>query len=231
MPDVEFMLTAWACLVVIGFLAAAVTVGVLLANRPSRAAGVARSPDRAGPRREASETWLRTTCPHCGGALDPATFRRPRWPAIRTGLQASSMSGGMRTAARILVVLQLVGIAVAVVAGLVDIESIVVSGPVLSLLGLLIAVLSIPCRAWQGILFGASAIIMSIACFAAIAGLGLSPHEAQFPIGSAICVYAVVALPLGILAFIGLRRSAGARGLPPGKVVAQPTPAAQPSLM
>ena len=208
MSFAALILTVWACCVVLGAVVAAVTVGVVLAVRqphPKSSTGV---PTYPGLSIEASRAYAAGTCPHCGGALPAASMHDIRgWgdPGNAAARQRTA-SRALRNIGIILVVLQLVGIVLAVVAALVDIESIVVSGAILAPLGLAIAGVCYASRVGRGLVFGLSAPLMGIFCVAAIAGFELSPSDAQFPIGLAICVVAAAALPLGVLTLIALKR-------------------------
>ena len=73
-----------------------------------------------------------------------------------------------------------------------DIESIVVSGPLLSLCAIILAVLSIRPELRGFWILSASMIAMSIGCFLTIYLLSWSPGKAQTPIGAATVVFAIV---------------------------------------
>ncbi|WP_372896477.1 hypothetical protein [Stieleria sp.] len=73
-----------------------------------------------------------------------------------------------------------------------DIESIVVSGPLLSLCAIILAVLSIRPGLRGFWILSASMIAMTIGCFLTIFLLEWSPGEAQTPIGAATVVFAIV---------------------------------------
>ncbi|MDV6032279.1 MAG: hypothetical protein F9B45_19760 [Phycisphaera sp. RhM] len=73
-----------------------------------------------------------------------------------------------------------------------DIESIVVSGPLLSLCAIILAVLSTRPGLRGFWILSASMIAMTIGCFLTIFFLEWSPGEAQTPIGAATVVFAIV---------------------------------------
>jgi len=104
------------------------------------------------------------------------------------------------TIIRILICIQMLGIAGSIVASLVEIESIVASGPVFSAVGLAIALLCYRRRRPLGIYFGISAPTISVVCFAIIFGLQWSPEDAAAPISMLLVLFGVPALPLGVAA-------------------------------
>ncbi len=108
--------------------------------------------------------------------------------------------------APILVVVQVVGILVAVCLAVRDIESIMVSGPVVSVIGLLVGLMSLRRYDGVGLLFGLSALSMSVLCLSVIYGLEWGPHEAALPISCLLIAYAILSLPAGAVAFRRLRR-------------------------
>ncbi|QDV43620.1 hypothetical protein Enr13x_34770 [Stieleria neptunia] len=73
-----------------------------------------------------------------------------------------------------------------------DIESIVVSGPLLSLFALVLAVLSIRSDLRGFWILSAATVAMSIGCFLTIFLGEWSPGDAQVPIGAASVVFAIV---------------------------------------
>ncbi|PAY21247.1 hypothetical protein CKO51_01310 [Rhodopirellula sp. SM50] len=73
-----------------------------------------------------------------------------------------------------------------------DIESIVVSGPLLSVCAIILAVLSIRPGLRGFWILSASMIAMTIGCFLTILLLSWSPGDAQTPIGAATVVFAIV---------------------------------------
>ncbi len=103
------------------------------------------------------------------------------------------------------------------IAAIVDIESIVFSGPVISLLGLPIAFLAYRVRHWRGVWFGLSGPAITLFCFALINIQNWGPGDAQGPVSVITSLYAAVAVVLGVLAFLLPEDSAvepGLRGMP-----------------
>lgn len=212
----KLMLAVWAGSFVLGIVAVAVVLGVVLFARRNSALGYP-PPDSAGRKTDptagkAVSANANGRCPHCGGELPAALVRgglggnesvaaATRWPASRS----------RSNVALACVALQIMGIVTGVVAALVDIESIVATGALLTPLGLVVAGVCYVGRVRSGLIFGLSVPAMAIACFAAIAGFQWSPAQAQFPVGFAICVFAAAALPLGILTLVTLLRN---RNLP-----------------
>jgi hypothetical protein len=119
------------------------------------------------------------------------TSKKPRRPEIAATL--------------VLLVLQMLGIAVGVAAAVWEITSIVCSGPVLSLTGLLLALVSFGRGRGAGLLFGLAVPTTTVFCFAIIAGLGWSPATAHVPISALLFVFGWVALGLCRRAFEEVR--------------------------
>lgn len=102
---------------------------------------------------------------------------------------------------------QMVGISGAVVASVIDIESIVGSGPILSLTGLALAI-----GAWKtrrsrtGLLFGLSAGAMTVAVFLLIFLRRWSPDDAKYPVPLILIGYEYLIAPVALLAAHELRQ-------------------------
>ncbi|MCS7470488.1 hypothetical protein NZK35_27875 [Stieleria sp. ICT_E10.1] len=88
--------------------------------------------------------------------------------------------------------LVLIGAPVASACAVYDIESIVVSGPLLSLFAIVLAILSRRTDLRGFWILSAMMIAMSIGCFLTIFLREWSPGEAQTPIGAATVVFAIV---------------------------------------
>ena len=107
-----------------------------------------------------------------------------------------------------LILFQLVGVFAAVVAAVVEIETIPWTGPVLTLFGFVIV---IRCFRWDhslGFYFGFSAPSISVLCFSMIYGLSWGPRDAAMPISCLLIVFAFLSVPLGVWA---LRRMSHVR--------------------
>ena len=100
---------------------------------------------------------------------------------------------------RICLGLQCTTIVLGVAAAFYDIYSIVVTGAVLSLLGLLTAILSIRPRLISGLVFGLSGPAVSAICFALINLFIWGPDDAQHPVSLIAAGYATFTVPLGLL--------------------------------
>jgi len=108
----------------------------------------------------------------------------------------------MRVFIIILIVLQLIGIVSSMAAAIVEIETIVGTGPAFSLAGVLISALCYRSNTEVGFYFGLAVPTIAVLCFAAIFGFQWSPADAQVPIGCAICGFGVLAIPLGLFALL-----------------------------
>jgi nicotinamide riboside transporter PnuC len=100
---------------------------------------------------------------------------------------------------RICLGLQCTTIVLGVAAAFYDIYSILVTGAVLSLVGLLTAILSMRPRLISGLVFGLSGPAISAICFALINLLNWGPDDAQHPVSLIAAVYAMITVPLGLL--------------------------------
>lgn len=169
--------------------------------------------DRQPPPVASSPPPALLNCPVCGAPLAPGY----RW-GCRIDIcgehgiwlnkdGASRRTGWLRRAHvpfAVLCVLQVLGISGAVIAAAVDIESIVVTGPVFTVLGILVALGSLASRSPYNAVFGLSAGAMSLACLVWIASLSWSPSDAQQPVTTALLCYETLIVPIGLLA---LRRT------------------------
>jgi len=130
------------------------------------------------------------TCAEHGVRVDKDESRKP--VVLR--------SAGARSTFAVLCGLQLLGVSAAVVAATYDIESIVVTGPVFSILGALVALGSFASRSPFNAVLGLSAGAMSLFCLVWIASLSWSPNDAQKPVSTVLICYETLLLPLGLLA-------------------------------
>lgn len=101
---------------------------------------------------------------------------------------------------RLVTTAQLVSMLAAVVAAVIEIETIVVTGPLLSLSGLVMAGWSFYRGARLGFYFGLTAPTIAVICFAVIYGFSWGPSEAATPIASLLFVFGVGCIPLAFLA-------------------------------
>ena len=98
----------------------------------------------------------------------------------------------------LLCLLQLLGISGSVIASVIDVESIVVTGPVFAAVGLAVACGWIASRDASILVFGLSAGIVSLFLLMLIALLKWSPSDAQFPVPLILLGYEVVVVPVGL---------------------------------
>lgn len=104
---------------------------------------------------------------------------------------------------RFLIVAQVIGTSVAVILSIVDVETIVGSGPILSVIGLVVAFAGLVKGNRAAILFGLSATAMSLFLFALINRLRWGPSEASLPVSIILLVYEGFMVPLGLVALYG----------------------------
>ena len=113
----------------------------------------------------------------------------------------------MRTFLSTLIAIEVLGIVAGAIAALVEIETIVCSGPMICCAGLLTLGLCYHRSLQVGFWFGLSLPTISILCFALIFGGSWSPEKAAKPIGSLVALFTCVGVPLGCAAFEEVRQS------------------------
>ena len=112
--------------------------------------------------------------------------------------------------------LQILGLSIAVIVAAVDIESIVVSGPILSTIGLVAALSWRFCRSVFLGALGLSAPAMSLFLLLLISGLNWSPSDAQVPVTAILIGYEVLIAPFALIGlYMALTRSGGKEDQPP----------------
>ncbi len=112
---------------------------------------------------------------------------------------------------RLLVVLQWLGLLIATGLAVCNIETIVVSGPILSLTGFGIAAASFRSYRVAGFYVGLSAPTVAVCCFSIICGLEWSPSDAQWPIASLLVLYCLISLSPSVYALVERNGPAGRR--------------------
>jgi hypothetical protein len=99
-----------------------------------------------------------------------------------------------------LVAAQLLAIGGSVLAATIEIESIVGTGPVVSVLGLIVAASARRNRSLGALLLGLSAGLLSLFVFALIAVQDWGPSDAAQPVSMILITYEMVAAPIGLFA-------------------------------
>jgi len=125
------------------------------------------------------------------------------WVLVLATVAAGPILAGVkhnRLASR-LIVIQVVGVSLGALAATSEIESILVSGPLMSFSGAAIALASYRAGRPDGFYFGLAAPTVAVVCFAIICGLEWSPSDARWPIGLLLAHFALIHLPAGIYAF------------------------------
>src|SRR5690349_18566217 len=100
----------------------------------------------------------------------------------------------------ILCIAQLLGIAGSAIAATVEIETIVATGPIFSLVGLAAAVGCVVSRSPANLFFGLSTPAFSLGIFFWIFLKSWSPQQASVPVSSVILCYELFVVPLGLYA-------------------------------
>lgn len=101
---------------------------------------------------------------------------------------------------RLLLILQLMTALIGNVAAFVDVETIVASGPILSILGILVTIASLRRRFHLGLWIGMSGPAISLIIFLVIFLQHWNPSEAQKPIPILAALYVAVVCLLGLAA-------------------------------
>lgn len=100
---------------------------------------------------------------------------------------------------------QLVATVGMVIPAFVEIEWIMGAGPILSIAGLVMATFARRLQSTVVLLYGLSGPLVCALCAALIAINSWGPEESRAPIGVIIVVYAILAVPLAIVAFLQIR--------------------------
>lgn len=127
-------------------------------------------------------------------------YQTPSTPANPVGVRIT-VSSRVLTSLAVAIILQVLTIVIGLVASFIHIESIIPTGLVLSLSGLLVLELSRRTRILSGLLLGLSGPLISLGCFLLIFSLGWSPSDAAAPIPRIGSGYALFACPLAYIAF------------------------------
>jgi hypothetical protein len=106
-----------------------------------------------------------------------------------------------------LLVIQFLGMFASAVAALIEIHTIVLSGPILGGIGLLLAALSYRRDLVVCFWFGISVLSVAVLCFTMILGFHWGPREASGPIGALIVVFALGLAPVGLFAIREFRQA------------------------
>lgn len=109
---------------------------------------------------------------------------------------------------RLLIVVQCAAIIVGLGAALIEVETIMVTGGVLSLTGCALLLLGSWQRRLTVAMFGASGPGISLLCLGLILFMRWSPSQAERPVPRIGAAYAVLALPLGLAAYRACGRRA-----------------------
>jgi hypothetical protein len=97
-------------------------------------------------------------------------------------------------------------IAVLVAAVAIGIESILVTGPLLAIIGLVLAVLSMRLQSWSTFAFAVSAPFVAALIALMIALCGMGPREAEEPVLVVMSAYFFLVLPVAIFALTAISR-------------------------
>jgi len=126
-------------------------------------------------------------------------------PPLKNSLKTSPVQRRLEML-KVFILVQLFTTTASVIATIIMVDSIVLSGTVLFLVGLATTVFGILGRLIRGVFFGLSAIAIPLLCMALITINGWGPSDAQEPIAVIMFYYGVLlALPLGIASLFGIR--------------------------
>lgn len=107
---------------------------------------------------------------------------------------------------------------VMVVGASVDVPSILVAGPLFSLIGLLLALLARPLRAWSVLAFGLSAPLICVICAMCIVVFRWNPAAARIPVPALLGALMILSAPLAAIAFKRLYAASSTTELAPSGV-------------
>ncbi|MCA9058341.1 MAG: hypothetical protein KDA85_07575 [Planctomycetaceae bacterium] len=103
---------------------------------------------------------------------------------------------------RIACVLQVATVLIGTIVAWFEIESIIVTGPLLTVLGITVLTMAIRIQSMLGALVGGSGPTISLLVFLVILVFDLGPREAQIPVSVIASLYAMTCVPLIIIACI-----------------------------
>ena len=108
-----------------------------------------------------------------------------------------------------LLIVYTLGILIAAIAAMVEIESIVGSGPIMSLVGIWIAFLSYRRDRPIGLFYGLAVPTVSVFCFIVINLMEWGPSDAHVPVSAFLVLFAWACIPACSLAIWEVRRQRG----------------------
>ncbi len=106
----------------------------------------------------------------------------------------------------LMTLVQIVAIICTLVGIFIEIRTILLSGPILSSIGAVIAWSSYRCKSRLGIVWGLSALGITLFCIGLILTFNWLPQDAEFPIRIIAIIYTLLVLPLGITILLHLNR-------------------------
>ena len=106
----------------------------------------------------------------------------------------------------LMTVIQIIVIIGALIGSFVEIRTILLSGPMLSAIGLVVAWTSYRCDKRLGIVVGLSGFLITLFCISLILIFNWLPQEAETPIRIIGLIYSFLVLPLGITILLHLNR-------------------------
>ncbi|MBK7996460.1 MAG: hypothetical protein IPK14_24750 [Blastocatellia bacterium] len=106
----------------------------------------------------------------------------------------------------LMTVIQIIVIIGALIGSFVEIRTILLSGPMLSAVGLVVAWTSYRCNKRLGVVVGLSGFLISLFCISLILIFNWLPQEAETPIRIIGLIYSFLVLPLGITILLHLNR-------------------------
>lgn len=106
----------------------------------------------------------------------------------------------------LMTLIQIGAIICSIIGIFIEIRTILLSGPILSAIGGVIACSSYRCKSRLGVFWGLSAILITLFCLSLILIFGWLPQDAETPIRIIAIVYSLLVLPLGITILLHLKR-------------------------
>jgi len=153
-----------------------------------------------------AEIHRHSPVPYLASLLRTAARQGLEWdqladpPKPGSGRLGRRLAGDSGVAAfAVLGAIQLLGISGSVIAAAAEVESIVGTGPVFSILGLVVCIGWIYSRSLATFVFGLSASVISLFVLALIMGLNWSPGDASVPVPLILLAYEAVIVPVGLV--------------------------------
>lgn len=106
----------------------------------------------------------------------------------------------------LMTLVQIGAIIFALIFAFIEIRSILLTGPILSAIGGVIAWFSYQCRSRLSVIWGLSGVAITLLCVSLVVVFGWSPDQAETPIRLIGLIYTIAILPVGFTVLLFLKR-------------------------